>query len=275
MAIVAITREMGTLGKDVATGLGEALGLPVIYHEIIDHLADRMRVRRSHVVRLLDGKAGLLERLSADKTSLFLHSAEEVIEFARQGKGAIIRGWGATHLLHDVPHVVCARVCAPFDVRTRRMVERLNTDDSAMIEAEIQSNDEAHSAIMRRHFGIKWTDPEHYDLVLNTRRVSVEECVDGVLNLVRLPKFAETDASRQRLEDLGLAARVRAALRGSPETRGKHAYVSSDCGRVTLSGAHFKTDERLALIEVVVGVPGVRDVIWRSRDPGESRVPVH
>jgi hypothetical protein len=58
MTVVAITREMGTLGKDVATGLGEALGLPVIYHEIIDHLADRMRVRRSHVVRLLDGKAG-------------------------------------------------------------------------------------------------------------------------------------------------------------------------------------------------------------------------
>ena len=51
MTVVAITREMGTLGKDVATGLGEALGLPVIYHEIIDHLADRMRVRRSHVVR--------------------------------------------------------------------------------------------------------------------------------------------------------------------------------------------------------------------------------
>ncbi len=275
MAIVAITREMGTLGKDVATGLGEALGLPVIYHEIIDHLADRMRVRRSHVVRLLDGKAGLLERLSADKTSLFLHSAEEVIEFARQGKGAIIRGWGATHLLHDVPHVICTRVCAPFEVRTRRMMERLNTDDATMIEAEIQSNDEAHTAIMRRHFGIKWTDPEHYDVVLNSRRVSVDECVDGVLNLVRLPKFAETDASRQRLEDLALAARVRAALRVSAETRGKNVDVSSESGRVTLSGAHLKTDERLAMLEVVVGVPGVRDVIWRSRDPGESRPPVH
>ena len=275
MAIVAITREMGTLGKDVATGLGEALGLPVIYHEIIDHLADRMRVRRSHVVRLLDGKAGLLERLTADKTSLFLHSAEEVIDFARQGKGAVIRGWGATHLLHDVPHVICTRVCTPFELRTRRMMERFNTDDSAMIEAEIQSNDEAHSAIIRRHFGIKWTDPEHYDLVLNTRRVSVDECVDEVLNLVRLPKFTETEASRQRLEDLALTARVRAALRGSPETRGRNVDVSSDCGRVTLSGAHVKTDERLALLEVVVGVPGVRDVIWRSRDRGESRVPVH
>jgi len=28
MTVVAITQEMGTLGKDVATGLGDALGLP-------------------------------------------------------------------------------------------------------------------------------------------------------------------------------------------------------------------------------------------------------
>jgi len=31
MPIIAITREMGSLGEDVARGLGEALGLPVIY----------------------------------------------------------------------------------------------------------------------------------------------------------------------------------------------------------------------------------------------------
>lgn len=275
MTIVAITREMGTLGKDVAAGLGEALGLPVIYHEIIDHLADRMRVRRSHVVRLLDGKAGLFERLSADKTSLFLHSAEEVIDFARQGKGAVIRGWGATHLLRDVPHVVCARVCAPFVLRTQRMMERMNTDHSAIIESEILSNDEAHTAIMRRHFGIQWSDPEHYDLVLNTKRVSVDECVDAVLKLVRLPKFAETDQSRQRLEDLALATRVRAALRASAETRDKKVDIACESGLAILSGSHLKTDERLALVEVVVGVPGVRDVIWRSRDAGERRLQVN
>ena len=275
MTIVAVTREMGTLGKDVATGLGEALGLPVIYHEIIDNLADRMRVRRSHVVRLLDGKAGLFERLSADRTSLFLHSAEEVIDFARQGGGAVIRGWGATHLLRDVPHAICVRVCAPLEVRRQRMMERLNTDDTATVEAEIHSNDEAHTAIMRRHFGIRWTEAEHYDLVLNTKRVSVSECVDEVLNLARLPKFAATDASRQQLEDLALTARVRAALRRSPEGRDTKVDISVESGVVTLSAPHLKTDERLALVEIVVGVPGVRDVTWRSRERGESGSPLH
>src|SRR3954468_3469904 len=173
MALVAITREMGSLGKDVASGLSEALGVPLVYHEVIDHLADRMRVRKSHVIRLLDGKANLLQLLTADKTSLSVFTADEVINHALQQKGVVIRGWGATHLLREVPHAVCVRVCAPFEVRKRRMMERLGSDDAARIGEEIRANDEAHGAIVRRHFDLQWSDPEHYDVVLNTQRVNI------------------------------------------------------------------------------------------------------
>jgi len=71
MPIIAITREMGSLGKGVARGLGEELGLPVIAP-----LAD-------------------------------------IYAIASKG-GAIIRGWGATHLLREIPHVVSVCVCAPW-----------------------------------------------------------------------------------------------------------------------------------------------------------------
>ena len=274
MAVVAITREMGSLGKDVAAQLGEALGVPVLYHEVIDHLADRMRMRKSHVVRLLDGTAGLLERLSADKTSMSIFTADEIIGLALHEGGAVIRGWGATHLLRDVPHVVCIRVCAPLEVRMRRMMERLDTEDAGMVGEEIRSNDEAHTAIMRRHFGLQWTDPEHYDLVLNTKRVRIGECVDEILSLVRSPEFAETEASRQRVKDLAVSARVRAALRGAAETRDMKVSVSTEFGRVTVDGGRRNADERVAIVAVAESVPGVLHVEYRSQDPeaGESGI---
>jgi cytidylate kinase len=146
MPVVAITREMGSLGKDVAQGLSERLGVPLIYHEVIDHLADRMRVRKSHVVRMLDGSAGLLERLTADKTSLSIFSADEIVNLALQGSGAVIRGWGATHILREVPHAVCVRVCAPFEQRKQRMMARLGTQDADKVSEEIRNNDEARDA---------------------------------------------------------------------------------------------------------------------------------
>ena len=169
MTIVAITREMGSLGKDVAQGLGETLGLPLIYHEITDHLADRMRVRKSHVIRLLEGKAGLLEKMTADKTSLAIFSADEIFELAMRGEGAIVRGWGATHLLRNVSHVVSVRVCAPLGLGKRRMMERLNCDDEETVGVEIRCNDEAYSEIMRRHFDVRWSDPENYEWYLTPR----------------------------------------------------------------------------------------------------------
>ncbi|HET7363416.1 MAG TPA: cytidylate kinase-like family protein [Burkholderiales bacterium] len=274
MPIIAITREMGSLGKDVARGLGETLGLPVIYHEVIDQLADRLRVRKSHVIRLLDGSAGLLERLTADKTSLSIYTADEIYGLAASCTnkgGAIIRGWGATHLLREIAHVVCVRVCAPFELRKTRMMERLASDDEERVAEEIRANDEAHSAIMRRHFGLQWTEPEHYDVVLNTKRVSVDECVSEVLTLARSPQFEETERSRAKLADLALAARVRAALRRAPETREARVQVSSASGRIMLSGAS-STDEMLAFVEVASAVPGVRDVAYRTH-PGEELRP--
>lgn len=269
MTIVAITREMGSLGKDVARGLGETLGLPLIYHEITDHLADRMRVRKSHVVRLLEGKAGLLEKMTADKTSLAIFSADEIFELAMRGEGAIVRGWGATHLLRNVSHVVCVRVCAPLGLRKRRMMERLNCDDEETVGVEIRCNDEAHTAIMRRHFDVRWSDPENYDVVFNTERVNVGECVDEVVRLVKSPAFLETKESRKKLEDLALAARVRAALRKSILTRRTTVSVRADSGHVTISG-ELDTAMLLVIAEVVADVPGASNFDFKSKGPANA-----
>lgn len=260
MAIVAITREMGTLGKDVATGLGRALGVPVIYHEVIDHLADRMRLRKSHVIRLLDGSAGLLERLTADKTSMAIFSADEIFDLALKNGGAVIRGWGATHLLRDVSNAVCVRVCAPKKLRKQRMMERLDTDDADAVGEEIRMNDEAHTAIMKRHFGLNWTEPEHYDVVLNTERVAIDDCVEEVLGLVRSPEFADSSKARKQLQNLALAARVKAALRRAAETRDTKLEVDCEDGEVTLIGDPGSTEAKLAAVEVAVTVPGVKDI---------------
>jgi len=75
--------------------------------------------------------------------------------------GRTIRGWGATHLFRSIPHVISVRVCAPAPVRLRRMMERLNSDDEEGVGRELRNSDEAHGAIVRRHFGVNWQDSEH------------------------------------------------------------------------------------------------------------------
>jgi cytidylate kinase len=223
------------------------------------------------VIRLLEGKANLFERLTADQTSLSIFTADEIVNMAQQNGGAVIRGWGATHLLREVPHAVCVRICAPFEVRKKRMMERTASADEGKVTDEIRDNDEAHTAIMKRNFGVQWTDAEHYDLVLNTERVSVKECVERVKGLVKSPEFAETDRSRQKLVDLALAWQVKAALRLSPRTRDTRVMVSADHGRVTLSGVVDSADEVTAVSEVAAAVAGVREIDDKLRSPDKVR----
>lgn len=260
MPLVAMTREMGSLGKDVAAQLSERFGKQLVHHEIIGLLADKMRLRKSHVVRFLEGKAGIWERMTTDKTSLSIYTADETLKLIESGRVAVIRGWGAAHLLRPVSHVVCVRVCAPFDTRVRRMMERLNTDDRALVETEIRLSEEAHAAITRRHFGVDWQQPENYDLVLNTERVCVERCVDEIASLIGEEHFQETPESMRVFSDLALQTHVRAALRADARTCKMNILINAADGRVMLSGVlEAGLDERDAL-DVAESVRGVAEV---------------
>jgi len=258
MSLIAMTREMGSLGMDVARILESELKVPVVYHEMINNLADKMRLRKSHVIRLLGGKANLFERLTSDKTSLSIYTADEMLQVA--SKGAVMRGWGAAHLLRPVKHAIRVRICAPLEVRVKRMMSRLDSSDRDAVAAEIRNSDEAQGAIAKRHFGIDWQDPEGYDLSLNTERMTVEQCAEEIIQLSRQPEFLETDESHRALADLALQASIRAALRADPVTRALTFAVDSDDARVCMRGIVATRDESTNASRVVMSVPGVMAV---------------
>jgi cytidylate kinase len=260
MPLIAMTREMGSLGKDVATGVAERANRRVVYHEIIEPIANKMRLRKSHVERFLDGKSGIWERLTTDKTSLSIFTADETFRFLRDDSTAVIRGWGAVHLLKNIPHVIRIRVCAPLETRIERMMQRLATDNRETVENEIQLSEEAHSAITKRHFGVNWRDPENYDLVLSTERLSVDECVEEAECMMKKKCFQETPESMRLADNLALEWSVRAALRRDPRTTGTSITVESDAGRVKLAGVVATQGEANAAAEVTAAVEGVKDL---------------
>jgi cytidylate kinase len=272
MPLIAMTREMGSLGMDVARIIEGELGVPVVYHEIIDNLADKMRLRKSHVKRLLGGKANLYERLTADKTSLSIFTADEMLNMA--SKGAVLRGWGAAHLLRPVKHAIGVRICAPFELRVDRMMKRLDSDDRNAIAAEIRNSDEAQNAITKRFFGVDWQNPEFYDLSLNTERMSVEQCANEIIKLTKNGAFRETEESIASLADLTLQAKIRAALRADPKTRNLSLVIECHGGRAHLVGMIATREEWKHIGKLVEAVPGVKELKNELRVVADIRVPM-
>src|SRR4029079_13843115 len=131
--------------------------LTVMRNEVMDNVAERMHVPPSLVRRVREGKAGLVERLTTDKQQFALYTEEEILHQAARGN-VVLRGWGATRVLHAVPHVVRVRVTRSFEARVKWVMEDLETDDQAQAEAEVRRSDNAHAARMNATYGVTWGD---------------------------------------------------------------------------------------------------------------------
>jgi len=262
MTVIAMTQEMATLGKDVATGVAEALGIKIVRHEIGDDVAERLHVKKSLIRRMREGQAGWLEKRVVDPASFAVHAAEQVFDRALEGD-VLIRGWGATCLLAEVRHVPCIRVCAPLANRVKWLMERLESDDPDMAREELERSDRAHAARMHANFGVNMGDPLLYDLVVNTGRVRVDSCVEQIVQLSRRPEFQPTQESVAHLRNLALQARIRTALRTNPDSSNIHITVDAKGGAVVLRGIVFTEGEKRIAAEVVRGVEGVTSVANR------------
>lgn len=264
MAVIAMTREMGTLGKDIAFGLAETLDLRIVHHELVEHdLAQRLGIQESAVHHYLEGSASMLERWRIDKKKLSRFTAVEILELVQEGN-VVIRGWGATALLKDIPHVLRVRVCAPMPFREKVMMERLGINDAATVRREIERSDSAHARTITSFFGIDWENPIHYNMVINTEQVPTAASVRALRLLTDDDVFRETVATRMALADKLVEWRIRMALAerdGNTSTARLEVDVKN--GYVILTGTAMHASVASIAEQIVRDIPGVDDVETR------------
>ena len=262
MTVIAMTREMGTLGKDVALELSVEMNLALIHHQLVEQdIAKRLSVEVGDVHRFLEGSPSLLTRWKIDEHRLSRYTTEEILKLAQKGN-VIIRGWGAAYLLKDIPHIMRVRICAPLKYRTKCMMDRLGLADAAVARREIERNDAAHTRTMRQFFDADWENPLHYHLTLNTGSLPVSACVEQIRLLAANPMFKATEESRGKLTDKLIETNIRLALEQSEGSGldGRMIDIAVQSGKVTLTGASSRQSEISNLEEVTRQTKGVTSV---------------
>jgi cytidylate kinase len=259
MTVIAMTREIGSLGTDVAAGVAKELNLKIVHSEIItNQVAERLGVEESAVQRYVDGSASLLERWLINRRKLSHYTAEEILRLAQAGN-VLIRGCGAATLLRDMPQVISVRVCAPMAFRIRVMMQKMGIKDPDAVRQEIERFDAAHIRVMRGSFNVEREDALLYHLVLNTDRMPVDACVKAICELARHSRFQDHATTRSALANKLLEAKISSAL--GDEIGNSMAplgvSVSADNGRVTLAGMSSSGSLRARAEKVVARIAGV------------------
>ena len=188
MTVIAMTRELGCRGVEVATGLADRLGLRIIDSEIVaNNVAARLGIEESSLLRHVDGSASIFERWLIDRRKLQRYTSEEILQLVQQDN-VLIRGWGAASLLREFPQVISVRVCATIAFRVQTLMDRLGVRDADALREEIEKYDAAHVRTLRAYFNIEQEDALLYHIILNTDRLPVEACIAAVSQLAQCPK---------------------------------------------------------------------------------------
>jgi cytidylate kinase len=184
---IAISREMGAGGKQLASSVGARLGWPVYDHELLEEIAADLHVRVG-LLESVDERhvSWLQERMEAFAAVPFVSEStyvrqliETLLSLSLRGH-AVIVGRGAPHILSH-GSTLTVRVVAKLEDRVENIVRAKNLSHDAAARL-VRATDAQRVRFVRDHFQSDPTNPVLYDLVLNTSRFDIEECSDLVVD---------------------------------------------------------------------------------------------
>lgn len=263
MAVVAISRKVGSYGEEIAALAARRLGYRLVDREQVHRLAqecdDEFR-RVCAVFEAEQGQGGLWEQLAfGDPAHAALFAALN-LELAAQGDVVLV-GRGAQIVLQGLPGVFKVRVVAPKALRVERIMalKGLNQEEA---NDYVSRHDEQRRALIQSVFRADLSDWSLYDLVLNTAGMTKEAAAEIVARGVELmPAPADPADLARTLKDLAFAKRVESALKRRILTSGYHdIQVGARDGAITLNGVLADKRSKEKAERIARELPGVASV---------------
>lgn len=177
IAYIAISREAGSRGDEAAEELARLMGWQLYDKQILDIMAEDMKVHKS-VLESVDEKktswiedwiASFFNRENVGKLAYYRHMLKVLLVIAEHGK-AVILGRGAGYVLPREKGL-SVRVMAPLKIRSERYASQtgLSLREAA---AALEKADRNQQKFAKDLLGIDIYDCKHYDLVFNTEKLT-------------------------------------------------------------------------------------------------------
>ena len=266
MPIITLSRAFPAGCQAVAEAVAASLGCPCIGREILVEAATTLGISEAILTSKIEHVPGLWERLTVEQRKYIVAVQAALAEHVVNGD-LVYHSYAGHLLLKELSCVLRIRIVAPMETRIREAMQSENLSRH-LAEASVRRYDEVRGRWTKTIYGVDWTDPTLYDLVLNLEQLSVAEASECIVRMARQPRFEITDDLRRTLQDFLLVARVRLAVERSPATRGLAMGITAQEGRVVVSVAALEASMPGTLPEVFRGevmavlgtVEGVREV---------------
>ncbi|MDA8137836.1 MAG: cytidylate kinase-like family protein [Desulfobacteraceae bacterium] len=210
MAIITISRGSYSRGKQVAEKVAQTLGYACISRDILLDASETFNTNELKLARAIHDAPNLLDRFSNGKERYIAYIEAALLDFCREDN-LVYHGLAGHFFVRQISHALKVRITADMQTRIRAEMEANKVSEREALKL-LKEDDDQRRRWSRWLYGIDTADPNLYDLVIHLERLTPDEAADIICATVRSGRFAATDQSQRDLNDLALAARVRATL---------------------------------------------------------------
>lgn len=203
MSIIAISRQYGSGGSEVAASLAHELGWTLLDNDIIDEVARQTGLPSDEVAAREERQASLAERL-ADAMAMstqeplplananfppsdekLLDAMRHVIEAAASRGPVVVVGRGAQEILGSYDDDLLSVFCySPRHALVARTMQQDRLTQQAA-EKRVDAINRQRAAWVKAHWGRQWSSMEPYDLCVNTYKLGIPGAVQTIASVAR------------------------------------------------------------------------------------------
>ncbi len=182
MPVITISRQMSSKGDEIAAALSSRLGWELITRErlLSYYLKDKASPRELHM--LTQSAKFYLEQSKTGIT--FIEIINQTLHELSQQQPLVLAGFGSQMIFADNNDALHFRIIAPKNLRAVRVKKQYHV---SLEEANniLTKADRKQKRFATAIFGIDITDPYYYDMTINTKALSVDECTACIIAMYK------------------------------------------------------------------------------------------
>ena len=171
MAVITISRELGSDGTIIAKQTAETLGYPLVDKTTIEHILSQYGF--VHFGKDYETVPNFWERLDPSKGNMITMLNRVILAMACYDN-LVILGRGSFAVLGGYADVLNVRIQSPLPVRIKRIMKEQNIKDPFTAESLVKESDKVRSAFIQSWYNVRWDQAEAFDLIFDTSKIPAE-----------------------------------------------------------------------------------------------------
>ncbi|MDX2455372.1 cytidylate kinase-like family protein [Desulfosarcina sp.] len=184
--VITLCMEPGSHGCQVAQAVADQLGFGLYNRDIIKAIAKSMKIGSDRIAMLekerLSGIEDFIACLIEEKychNDIYMEHLVKVVRVIAARGNAVIVGRGANFIL-PFENRFAARIIAPAEIRVTNIMRAFGAE-AENARQRITRREARRRAFIRQAFNKDIRNPSHYDITLNTARLSVPAAATAIV----------------------------------------------------------------------------------------------